>query len=104
MAEIIFPPFLVTILNFSIKGIFGGHREFLHKMKKHILEKVQERAIWMKLLTHRISAESIGNFPKIVIKSLLVTILNFYGKCKNTFVLEMVSDRVVDFNKNFELR
>ena len=54
-------------------------------------EMVRDRAISTKFLTHRVYAESTGNFlKKITFPPLLAAILNFGVKRKSGFILEMV--------------
>ena len=50
----------------------------------------------MKFLTHRISAESTGDFSQnIAFPPLLAAILNFCVKRKSVFILETVQDRSI---------
>ena len=50
----------------------------------------------MKFLTHRVSAESTGDFlQKNVFLPLLAAILNFCVKCKNVFISETERDRAI---------
>ena len=50
----------------------------------------------MKYLTHRVAAESTGDFSaKIVFPSLLAAILNLCVKCKNVFISETGRDRAI---------
>ena len=50
----------------------------------------------MKFLTPRLSADSSGiSFQKVFSPPVLAAILKFCIKCKNTFMLETVQDRVI---------
>ena len=79
-AKITFPPLLAAILNFYVK-----------RKSAFILETVRHRAISMKFWTHKVSAQSAGDFmQKIAFLPLLSAILNFCVKHKSTFISETV--------------
>ena len=51
----------------SFPAIFVGHLEFLHKIQKHILETVWDRAILTKFLVRRVNRESSYTFCQRIV-------------------------------------
>ena len=85
IAEIVYSPLLVAILNFCVKckDVF-------------ISEMEQVRVILTKLLSHRdICIVYWRGFTEILLPLLLAAILNFFMKCKNVFILEMERARAI---------
>ena len=74
-----------------------------------MLETERDRAISMKFLTRRISAESIGDisqnsFPDTFGDLLeFLYYLNFCVKHKNVFIVEMERDRVISMKLKIHL-
>ena len=72
---------LATFCKNRFPATFNGHLEFLYKTQKHIY--LGNGAISKKFWTHRVSAESTGNFSqKSLFCHFLVAILNFCVKHK----------------------
>ena len=81
---------------------YGGHFEFLPKMEKHKFAlTVQNRVIWLKFSTHRVSKKcTLGNFQKKFFFPKMAAILNFkflpkIEKQKFASIFLTVQDRVV---------
>ena len=88
-AKIVYSPLLAAILNYceKCKDVF-------------ISEMEQVRVILTKLLSHRdICMVYWRVYTEILLLPLLATILNFFIKCKNVFILEM--ERAIAISTKF---
>ena len=88
---------LATFPKNRFHATFAGHLKFLCKTQKNRLsQKQSEIVISTKFLTHRVFAESTGDFlQNIFFLPLLAAILNFCVKRTNTFISETERDRAI---------
>ena len=92
---VFFPPLLAAILNFCVKrtNLFICHLEFLRKTHKPVY--LGNRVISTNFLTHRLSAESTGDFSQKLFSRHFwwPAILNFCIKHSHTQKNKPVSSR-----------